>query len=321
MLRDFGQLPPVRNLPLYAKDLRDALSNDGIALYNLFKEVYKLDVIQRQSGNSHEQQNFRNLLLRLRDGKSIIEDWKTLSKRFESNVMRLERDRFKDAMFVSTKWEEVHTINNEKLRSLNVPVAKIIAVHTGGDEAKKANFETAHRLEAELLLARGARIMLTTNLWTAAGLVNGALGIIQDILYKEDQGPSFLPIVIFISFEKYTGPTIASTEGIEAVPIAPVQRSWEGKNGRLYTRMQVPIRLVWAITVHKSQGLTLDKAVIDNGNEEFAAGLSFVAISRVRKINDILLKPFDFKRLKQIQKCKRMEERVEEEQRLLKRRR
>ena len=71
MLGDFGQLPPVHDFPLYDKDLRDALSNNGIALYNLFKKVYKLDVIQRQLGNSHEQQNFRNLLLWLRDGLGI----------------------------------------------------------------------------------------------------------------------------------------------------------------------------------------------------------------------------------------------------------
>jgi len=58
------------------------------------------------------------------------------------------------------RWSEVNVINTEKLRHLNVPVAKLKAVHTGGPEAKKADSDMAHGLEKELLLARGSRIML-----------------------------------------------------------------------------------------------------------------------------------------------------------------
>ena len=78
MFGDFGQLPPVLDLPVYAKILRGPLSNNGLAAYNLFKEVYKLDVIERQSGNSQKQQEFRDLLLRLRDGESTLADWMIL---------------------------------------------------------------------------------------------------------------------------------------------------------------------------------------------------------------------------------------------------
>ena len=67
-------------------------------------------------------------------------------------------------MFILTKWSDVNTINIDQIRSLNVPVAKIQAIHTGGNEAKKADAEIAHGLEAQVLLARGARIMLTVNL-------------------------------------------------------------------------------------------------------------------------------------------------------------
>lgn len=87
-----------------------------------------------------------------------------------------------------TLWSDVNAINIDQLRSLNVPVAKILAVHTGGNEARKADSDAAHGLEAQFLLARGARVMLTANLWTESGLVNGAIGIVQDILFGEDQG-------------------------------------------------------------------------------------------------------------------------------------
>src|SRR5439155_1088008 len=68
LVGDFGQLPPVLDESMYSQIPRcDPLSNDGIVAYSQFREVYKLDIIQRQSGDSEEQCNFRSLLLRLRN--------------------------------------------------------------------------------------------------------------------------------------------------------------------------------------------------------------------------------------------------------------
>ncbi|CAB4434038.1 unnamed protein product [Rhizophagus irregularis] len=90
----------------------------------------------------------------------------------------------------------------EKLRSLNRPVAKVLAVHSGSREAKNADSDTAKGLKAQLLLARGARILLIANLWTAAG------------------------------FNNYEEPTITALDGTEAVPIVSIRRkmvntSWQ----------------------------------------------------------------------------------------------
>ena len=147
LLGDFGQLPPVLDLPMYANISRDPLSNNGLAAYNQFKEACKLDVIQRQSGNTKEQQDFRDLLLWLRNGESTIADWKALSTRFEVKLNRTEHNRFSNAMFILTKWSDVNVVNIDQLRSLNAPVAKILAVHTGGNEAKNADSDVAHGLE------------------------------------------------------------------------------------------------------------------------------------------------------------------------------
>ena len=202
------------------------------------------------------------------------------------------------------------------LRLLNCPVAKVLAVHTGGSEARKVTSDVAKGLEAQLLLAKGARVMLTANIWTQAGLVNGAMGTIQDILFK-NEGPPSLPVAVFISFDKYEGPTISTSEGVKVVPIVPIKRTWEGKNGAQYSRLQVPICLAWAVTVHKSQGLILAKSKIDIGNREFAAGLSFVAVSRVRSLGDLYFKGFNFDRLVQNKNSRRLQERKLEEERLL----
>uniref|UniRef100_A0A1X7VR93 Helitron helicase-like domain-containing protein n=1 Tax=Amphimedon queenslandica TaxID=400682 RepID=A0A1X7VR93_AMPQE len=80
--------------------------------------------------------------------------------------------------------------------------------------------------------------------------------------------------------------------------------------------LQLPLKVAWAVTIHKSHGLTLDKVVIDVG-QEFSCGLTFVACSRVRKLKDILfMPPFPPQRLKSIANSKRHQER-KEEQRLL----
>ena len=107
------------------------------------------------------------------------------------------------------------------------------------------------------------------------------MGIVQDIIFN-DQGSPYLPTVVFVSFDNYEGPTITALDGTEVVPIVPIRHTWESKNGSVCSRLQLPICLAWAITVHKSQRLTLPKAKIDLGTKEFATDLSFVAVSRVR---------------------------------------
>jgi ATP-dependent exoDNAse (exonuclease V) alpha subunit len=285
--------------------------------YKQFKEVYKLKIAQRQSGNSKEQQEFRNILLRLRNGDSTIDDWKILTTRIENKFNTIERKKFSDALFILTRWSEVNAINIDRLRSLDVPVAKIQAIHTGGKDAKNANTDTAHGLESYILLARGTRIMLTANLQIETGLINGSMGTVQDIIFQDDQGPPSLPIAVLISFDNYKGTTIASLEGERVVPIAPIRRTWNSKSGAFCSCLQIPVRLAWAITVHKSQGLTLGKAIIDLGDKEFTAGLSFVAVSRVRTLKDLLFKPFNFERLQRIKSCTRLQERLDEEKRLV----
>jgi len=158
--------------------------------------------------------------------------------------------------------------------------------------------------------------MLTANLWTAVGLVNGSMGTVQDIIFN-DRGPPCLLTVAFISFNSYKGPTITASDSTEVVLIVQIWCTWEGKSGNVCSWLQLSICLAWAITVHKSQGLTLPKAKVDLGKKEFAAGLSFVAVSRVHALGDIFFRPFSFERLEQIKLCKRLQERREEERRLI----
>ncbi len=150
---------------------------------------------------------------------------------------------------------DISEFNIDRLKSLNYPIARINAIHTGGSEARKADSDVAKGLECQLLLARGARVMLRTNLWTEAGLVNSSVGTVQEIIFEENQSPPSLLIAILIEFDNYSGPAIIM-KCKRLVLISPIRHSWKGKKGTC-SCLQVPICLAWTITVHKSQGLTL----------------------------------------------------------------
>ena len=80
---------------------------------------------------------------------------------------------------------------------------------------------------------------------------------------------------------------------------------------------QLPLKLAWAVTIHKAQGLTLDKVVINVGKKEFSLDLTFVACSRVHKLTDLIFDPpFPFERLSNLANSQRLLECKEEDARL-----
>ena len=108
-----------------------------------------------------------------------------------------------------------------------------------------------------------------------------------------------------MSCPTYTSPTLWYTEpreefpnGIPILPIVPLKTTFE-INGQTVSHTQLPLRLAWAVTVHKSQGLTLPKIKLGLGKREFSTGLTFVALSRVKALDGIMfVDQFDWTRVK-----------------------
>ena len=75
LIGDWGQLPPVMDLPLYTTVSRSELSDLGSANYHLFNSAIILNQVMRQA-----DQPFRDLLMRLRNGELTVDDWKVLMK-------------------------------------------------------------------------------------------------------------------------------------------------------------------------------------------------------------------------------------------------
>ena len=88
----------------------------------------------------------------------------------------------------------------------------------------------------------------------------------------------------------------------DCVPVTPTTFEWEK-----HSRQQLPLQLRYAITIHKSQGQTIPRAVIDIGKSELSVRCRFVAVSRQKKkLEHGLFHPMTFKRLQNISKSKRL---------------
>ena len=219
---------------------------------------------------------------------------------------------FNNALRLFPSTAAVSEYNVAKVHGNGQPVAMIKAVHSGPG-ASKVSADDAGGLEPIMCLAHGARVMLTANLWVQAGLVNGAMDTIVAIYYDEaGESPPNLPVAVTVRFDLYCGPTLP--DGM--VPIIPLRRTWLSTE-KQSSRLQLPLKLAWVLTIHKCQGMTLNKAVIDVGKKEFSAGLTFVACSQVRQLKDLLfVPPFPFQRVASLAKSHRHTERLREEKRL-----
>ncbi|KAM4062456.1 PIF1-like helicase [Hirsutella rhossiliensis] len=127
------------------------------------------------------------------------------------------------------------------------------------------------------------------------GLCNGARGTVYDIAWAPGADPmQDPPCVIMMEFDKYTGPVFLTTaDGKKIVPILPVDRDFL-VGATLCTRTQFPLIVCYAITVHKSQSITEDMIVTDLSCRDFQTGLSYVAVSRVKTLQGLMLDaPFD----------------------------
>jgi hypothetical protein len=298
---DFFQLPPVLERALYQAVMPTASPeyHQGKRAYESFTATVVLTQVMRQQGEDEESRRFRQALNELREDAVTEESWRLLLTRTKMAVGTAVTQQFANAIRIFNTNSRVDDFNHAQLRDLSKPVISIEARHTGSREARDASYEDAENLHKTLLLCKGAKIRLTQNIWVERGLVNGSRGVVHDIVWPADADVyNELPKAVLVKFEDYTGPALFTDEvdNKPVVPIFPVRRDFELR-GVQCSRQQLPLCLSYAITVHKSQGLTLDQAVLDLDQAEFATGQTYVAISRVKSLSGLLFEaPFDFER-------------------------
>ena len=203
--------------------------------------------------------------------------------------------------------------NHEQLNKLNQPCANINARHSSAT-AKSLSSDEMSGLEPTIYLAKGAKVMLTMNLWASVGLCNGATGTVVNMIYAINHRPPDLPIAVMVRIDDYRGPSFSELEQ-SSVPIGPITISSQSVEG-IHERQQIPLKLACALTIHKSQGLTLPKACINIGKSEKTSGISYVAISRVKTLSSLVIEPRTLDRLTSIKSHTTLQYRLQKESRL-----
>ncbi|KAM5241117.1 ATP-dependent DNA helicase PIF1 isoform 1-T1 [Hipposideros larvatus] len=171
-----------------------------------------------------------------------------------------------------THQDDVALTNERRLQELPGEVHSFEAMDSDPEQARTLDAQCP--VSQLLQLKLGAQVMLVKNLAVSRGLVNGARGVVVGF---ETEGRG-LPQVRFLC---------GVTEVIRA-------DRWtvQTTGGQLLSRQQLPLQLAWAMSIHKSQGMSLDCVEISLGRV-FASGQAYVALSRARSLQSLRVLDFD----------------------------
>jgi nucleoside-triphosphatase THEP1 len=265
---DLHQLPPVvksNEWQLLGEFYNSVYFFDAHALQQHPPVYIELEKIYRQADSV-----FINLLNNLRNNEITPADVSLLDQYYKADFVPLKEDKY---ITLTTHNQRADTLNRKSLDELDG--VSYLFQATIEDEFS----ESAYPAEGILELKLGAQIMFIKNdQSTDRRFFNGKIATVTvlkpDLIEVLTEGEGERIIL-----EKYTWKNIRYTNHKVTNEIE------EEVIGKF---IQYPIKLAWAITVHKSQGLTFDKAIIDIGNA-FAPGQIYVALSRLRSLDGLVL--------------------------------
>ncbi len=265
---DFFQLPPVEQGESFER--RYCFETE------LWDELELKNVVLKRNFRQNEE-DFIKALSDMRINRLTEEDIDLLETRC------VDEDDGEILHIFSTN-EEANRYNAVKFNAINEPVINFVAkdgVYRGKNLVYKGFmpreemildiFNKNCRADREIFLKKGCRVMLLINMDFDRGLINGSCGVIQ----------GFNDETINITFDNGVNTNI---------PMHEFEYYYNDKVVAL--RQQYPLKLAYGITIHKSQGMTLDKLVVDC-KRVFECGQVYVAMSRVKTLGGLYLRHFE----------------------------
>lgn len=258
---DFFQLPPVNG---------DFCFNSGI-WSELKLENFILKKVFRQS-----DEKFIDILNDIRYAKLNKNTLSFLTTRINCKCM----DEIQPTILVSHN-DQADKINNLEFEKISGPKYVFKAKYKGTDQLK-IDFLKKNCIAYDILeLKKGSRVMMLKNTFIDQGIINGSVGIVKDI--------SPYPVVLF-------------ENGIEIIILPEIWalERYDDILGKIIIDAsieQIPLIFSWAITIHKSQGMTLSKIRCDL-SKVFTYGQSYVALSRVKSLDGLYIDHIDFNKIR-----------------------
>lgn len=266
---DMLQLPPVikeQEWNLLSDYYRGQYFFDSKVLEEEPPLYIEFDKIYRQS-----EQRFIDLLNQVRNNALDEDGMKILESRFQPSFRRSKQDGY---IILTTHNNKASEINARQLGNLDAPLFSYQA------EIADEFSDRAFPADEVLHLKVGAQVMFIRNDAAEKGkrFFNGKIGTVSKL--EEDK--------IFVQCHGESAAIEVSNEKWENIRYTLNKTTRQLDSDVLGSFTQYPLRLAWAITIHKSQGLTFEKAIIDAG-EAFAPGQVYVALSRCTSLEGMVL--------------------------------
>jgi ATP-dependent DNA helicase PIF1 len=264
---DLHQLPPIVRLGEEAEYLQDAHGGPFFFSIEALREGAGTTLLELGEVFRQRDEALLDVLNRIREGTAEEEDLRGLNARVLPIRTLAEGDPY---VILTPTNAAAHRINSAFLDALPDRGVTFEAKVTGEFN------ESAHPTDTALTLKAGAKVMMLRN-DPDARWVNGTIGRVARL----EDSKAFVTIE---GREHEVEP--ASWENRRYAYDKSAEKIVETVAG---TFKQLPLRLAWALTIHKSQGLTLDKVYIDLGRGTFAHGQAYVALSRCRTLDGLTL--------------------------------
>ncbi len=288
---DFYQLPPVGSANEYGSS---AFCFESERWASTFDTTIKLQTIYRQT-----DQLYTTILNQIRVGKIYKSSFDKLNERVNKPLP--ENSLFKPTILLPRR-KDVDLINTTELANLGdveqnkycikrILPSELVSLN---DKFKKMDMETNSisdtqkeieytflenniMADKEIILKKGSQVMCIANIdmESPKPIVNGSQGIVVEFV-------GGLPVIQFNNGDKrMVG-----------------YHNWVSENNSSIGIKQIPLIHAWAITIHKSQGVSLDLAQIDVGSNIFECGQTYVALSRVKSLEGLYLTAFNPQKIK-----------------------